>query len=186
MDEEIRQALSEVREMKQMCGYINMKLTNIVTQRGQDWKKKLEAEYHRGLSEGNDIGYKDGVKDGQNEAWECAKKLFSPMADFDIEKAFPIEWNNGGFNALMNLQPQEAIEKLKAYEEKQKADDEIKVGDEVKPSYSDITGMVTLIDDDTIYVLWRDGSSTGILKLKEVTKTGRHFDIASILKEMQS
>ena len=109
MDEEIRQAISEVREMKQMCGNINMKLTNIVTQRGQDWKKKLEAEYQRGL----------------DDAWEAARKLFSSMADSDIEKAFPIEWNNGGFKALMNLQPQEAIAKLKAYEEKQKADDEI-------------------------------------------------------------
>ena len=52
MDEEIRQAVSEVREMKQMCGNINMKLTNIVTQRGQDYKKKLEAEYQRGLEDG--------------------------------------------------------------------------------------------------------------------------------------
>ena len=54
MDEEIRQAVSEVREMKQMCGNINMKLTNIVTQRGQDFKKKLEAEYQRGLEEGRE------------------------------------------------------------------------------------------------------------------------------------
>ena len=46
------------------------------------------------------------------------------MADSDIEKAFPVEWNNGGFNALINLQPQEAIAKLKAYEEKN-AEDEI-------------------------------------------------------------
>ena len=60
--------------------------------------------------------YKDGVKDGRSEAWEAAKKLFSTMAESDIEKAFPIEWNSGGFNALINLQPQEAIAKLKAYE----------------------------------------------------------------------
>lgn len=52
MDEEIRQAISEVREMKRMCGNINMKLTNIVTQRGQDYKKKLEAEYQRGFEDG--------------------------------------------------------------------------------------------------------------------------------------
>ena len=52
MDEEIRQALCEVREMKKMCGNINMKLTNIVTQRGQDYKKKLEAEYQRGFEDG--------------------------------------------------------------------------------------------------------------------------------------
>ena len=128
----------------------------------------------------------DAYQRGLNDAWEAAKKLFSSMADSDIDKAFPIEWNNGGFNALMNLQPQEAIEKLKAYEERQKADDEIEVGDEIRPSYSDIAGVVTLIDDDTIYVLWRDGSSTSMIKLKEVRKTGRHFDIASILEDMRN
>ena len=127
----------------------------------------------------------DAYKRGLDDAWEAAKKLFSSMADSDIDKAFPIEWNNGGFNALMNLQPQEAIEKLKAYEEKQKADDKIEVGDEIIPSYSDIAGVVTLIDSDTIYVLWRDGSSTSRIKLKEVRKTGRHFDIASILEGMR-
>ena len=65
-------------------------------------------------------------------------------------------------------------------------DDKIKVGDEVEPFYTDITGVVTLIDGDTIYVLWRDGSSTSTLKLKEVTKTGRHFDIKSILEAMKA
>ena len=64
-------------------------------------------------------------------------------------------------------------------------DDKIEVGDEVKPFYTDITGVVTLIDGDTIYVLWRDGSSTSTLKLKEVTKTGRHFDIQKILEGMK-
>ena len=58
MDEEIRQAVSEVREMKQMCGNINMKLTNIVTQRGQDFKKKLEAEYQRGFEDGKAVNDK--------------------------------------------------------------------------------------------------------------------------------
>ena len=61
MDEEIRQAVSEVREMKQMCGNINMKLTNIVTQRGQDWKKKLEAEYQRGFEDGKAVNDKGCV-----------------------------------------------------------------------------------------------------------------------------
>ena len=68
MDEEIRQAISEVREMKQMCGNINMKLTNIVTQRGQDYKKKLEAEYlyrlHRVLQ---GVRYFHSISGGWNE-----------------------------------------------------------------------------------------------------------------------
>lgn len=176
MDEEIRQALTEVQEMKKMCGNINMKLTNIVTQRGQNWKEKLEAEYHRGLE----------------DAWEAARKLFSSMADSDIEKAFPTEWNNGGFHALINLQPQEAIEKLKAYEEKQQTDDEIKVGDEVEISQSDENGVWVVIkvekhDDYEAYcAINKDGDIYFEEEQDRVTKTGRHFDIASILKEMQN
>lgn len=169
MDEEIRQALSEVREMKQMCGNINMKLTNIVTQRGQDIKKKLEAEYQRGL----------------NDAWEAARKVghCKLWDDYTKDTGKP---SVCAVAVLDRYTASEAIEKLKAYEEKQKAEDEIKVGDEVKPYYSDIAGVVTLVYGDTIYVLWRDGSSTSIIKLKDLRKTGRHFDISSILKEMQS
>lgn len=149
--------------------------------------------YHRGLSEGNDIGYKDGVKDGQNEAWECAKKLFSSMADSDIEKAFPIEWNNGGFYALMNLQPQEAIAKLKAYEEKHQTDDKIKVGDEVEWD-NDFTGdrfIVTRIyqpygKKEQCDGIDDDGDVYRAVLVESLVKTGRHFGIASILKEMQS
>ena len=81
----------------------------------------LNSDYINGhFSDLQDTAYQRGLDD----AWECARKLFSSMADSDIEKAFPVEWNNGGFNALINLQPQEAIAKLKAYEEKN-AEDEI-------------------------------------------------------------
>ncbi len=181
MNEEIRQALNEVREMKQMCGNINMKLTNIVTQRGQDIQKKLDAEYQRGLSEGNDIGYKDGVKDGRNEAWDAAKKLFSTMAESDIEKAFPIEWNSGGFNALMNLQPQEAIERLKSYE-----DDKIKRGDIVNVKGScndDLLGVVTKVREDDCHIMWGDGSC-GTWSKDSVVKTGKHIDVDKFFEEI--
>ena len=189
MDEEIRQALSEVREMKQMCGNINMKLTNIVTQRGQDIKKKLEAEYHRGLSEGNDIGYKDGVKDGQNEAWECAKKI----ALMDTETSENVTGYFGLFRIMENLTPMQAIAKLKAYEEKQQTDDKIVVGDEVEWD-NDFTGdrfIVTRIyqpygKKEQCDGIDDDGDVYRAVLIESLVKTGRHFDIASILKEMQS
>ena len=153
MDEEIRQALNEVREMKQMCGNINMKLTNIVTQRGQNWKEKLEAEYQRGFEDGKAV-HEKGCEGCEHE---CENKM-----------------------------TQTCILCCNAYKNRWIAkSDKIEVGDEVKPFYTDITGVVTLIDGDTIYVLWRDGSSTSTLKLKEVTKTGRHFDIEKILEAMK-
>lgn len=92
------------------------------------------------------------------------------------------DYINEHFGDLQDTAYQKGFEDGKAQREH---DDKIEVGDEVKPFYTDITGVVTLIDGDTIYVLWRDGSSTSTLKLKEVTKTGRHFDIEKILEEMK-
>lgn len=142
-----------------------------------------DSEYQRGLSEGNDIGYKDGVKDGQNEAWECAKKLFSTMAESDIERAFPIEWNSGGFKALMNLQPLEAIERLKSYE-----DNKIKRGDivNVKGSCNDgLLGVVTKVWEDNCYIMWGDGSGGAWCK-DSVVKTGKHIDVDKFLGGLSS
>ena len=139
--------------------------------------------YKRGLEEGNDIGYKDGVKDGQNEAWEAARKLFSSMANSDIEKVFPTEWNNGGFHALMNLQPQEAIERLKSYE-----DDKIKRGDivNIKGSCNDgLLGVVTKVWEDNCYIVWGDGSGGAWCK-DSVVKTSKHIDVDKFLGGLSS
>ena len=171
MDEEIRQALSEVREMKQMCGNINMKLTNTVTQRGQNWKAKLEAEYQRGL----------------DDAWEAARKVghCKLWDDYTKDTGKP---SVCAVAVLDRYTAYEAIEKLKAYEEKQKADDEIKVGDEVETKDGKrfvVTTFGSGFDGDIAVGVCADGFGLGV-DLKELRKTGRHFDIASILKEMQS
>ena len=64
-------------------------------------------------------------------------------------------------------------------------DDEIKVGDEVADKDGDKT-IVTNIHGDLFDGLCSDGSTMTDLFLDDNRKTGRHFDIASILKEMQS
>lgn len=164
------------------------------------WSGKTNEEsYQRGLSEGHDIGYKKGLEEGKkafdlldaerdseyqrglDDAWECAKKLFSTMADSDIEKVFPIEWNSGGFKALMNLQPQEAIERLKSYE-----DDKIKRGDIVNVQgccNDDLLGVVTKVWEDNCYIVWGDGSG-GAWSKGSVVKTGKHADIDKFLEEI--
>ena len=142
--------------------------------------EELNSDYineHYGQMQ--DEAYQRGLED----AWEAAKKLFSSMADSDIEKAFPIEWNNGGFKALMNLQPQEAIAKLKAYEDKQK--DRIEVGDEVATETGKKYTVVSFGDGGTVCGFNMDGKWTG-WKPKEVTKTGKHYDIQSILEAMRA
>ena len=149
--------------------------------------KELNSDYiNEHYGELQDEAYQAGL----NDAWEAAKKLFSSMADSDIEKAFPIEWNNGGFKALMNLQPQEAIVKLKAYEDG-KCSDRIEVGDIVERY---IDGK---LDSKGIYLqeedgYWRCLFDTGAIFMTfaypkgQFKKTGKHYDIASILEAMRT
>lgn len=176
MDEEIRQALNEVREMKQMCGNINMKLTNIVTQRGQDWKKKLEAEYQRGLE----------------DAWNVARKIAVETDDggVSISALYEMFGTESMRMIMKNNTVYDAIAKLKAYEEKQKADGEIKAGDVVRWKDKDINDGLALItwiggkDGKQCNVMCEDGSS-GVWNTDEFVKTDRHVDIESILEDMR-
>lgn len=78
----------------------------------------------------------------------------------------------------------EAINKIKAYEEKQKADDEIKVGDEVKTQEGIIFVVTKVTVNNLLVGLTNDGSHC-IFEIDKVIKTGRHFDIDKILKQMK-
>ena len=146
--------------------------------------EELNSDYiNEHFGELQDEAYQAGL----NDAWEAAKKLFSSMADSDIEKAFPIEWNNGGFKALMNLQPQEAIAKLKAYEHKDS--DRIDVGDEV--NWDGDCFIVTKIFQprnmkEQCDGIDDDGSAYHDILMEDLKKTGKHYDIASILEAMKS
>lgn len=161
MDEEIRQALCEVREMKKMCGNINMKLTNIVTQRGQDYKKKLEAEYQRGFEDGKwksedgctGCKYEGKVVIGQPCISCCNSYKNQWMAkDDEIEVGDEVEWDNDftgdRFIVTRIYQP---------YGKKEQCDG---------------------IDDD--------GDVYRAVLIESLVKTGRHFDIASILEDMRN
>lgn len=183
MDEEIRQAISEVREMKQMCGNINMKLTNIVMQRGQDVKKKLEAEYQRGL----------------DDAWEAARKIadmWTRIDNYELLAIFGITERMGHSTIRSLFEKQtanEAMLELETYEEKQKHDDKIEVGDEVEWD-NDFTGdrfIVTRIyqpygKKEQCDGIDDDGDVYRAVLIESLVKTGRHFDISSILEDMRN
>lgn len=176
------------KHMSQFGGIIMTTVSGL-----EDADKALEDAYQRGIKEGKKATWglvadasSAEYQKGLNEAWECARKLFSSMADSDIEKAFPTEWNNGGFNALINLQPQEVIEKLKAYEKKQS--DKIKVGDEVFNIPTKTKGI--LLEPETEHLLatvivpglrWR----TINIRHANLKKTGKHYDIEKLLEAMK-
>lgn len=130
-----------------------------------DCKDNMEAEYNRGL----------------NEAWEAARKI----AKLGIDEQKRLFGCFGIYFISHEDSASEAISKIKEYEEEQKQDAEIKVGDEVV--IDDSIGIVTRAFPGavTCYVMRKDGSS-GEEDRNDCKTTGRHFDqIAEVLNEMR-
>ena len=162
-----------------------------------------EAEWSNGYDEGYKKGYKDGQNSlasayaegkgeklledvkkveyerGLNDAWE-ALRVFLNMNNEDRIEAFGVNQ----IGRLAAMRSQEAVEKLKAWEEKQ---EEIKVGDEVTSDAFDNKGIVTHISADGQYIaLVCSGSSMMNVGRMGLHKTGRTFpQIAEVLKQMQ-
>jgi hypothetical protein len=187
LSDEIRKQIEKNKGLKLAVGEINNHLSTLENLVRKDIMEQVDEAYQRGLEDGKkafdllDAEHDSEYQRGLDDAWECAKKLFSTMAESDIEKAFPFEWNNGGFNALMNLQPQEAIERLKSYE-----DDKIKRGDIVNVKGScndDLLGVVTKVWEDNCYIMWGDGSG-GAWSKDSVVKTGKHIDVDKFFEEI--
>lgn len=113
---------------------------------------------------------------GLDDAWELAKKIVLPdhLGGYTVDELKDIFGKNT-FASLMNtFSPQEALAKVKAYEEY----NEIKVGDVVRSKGCNVEGIITKISEIKIYRLFKDGSCDSIsTKVKEdLEKTGRHFD----------
>ena len=110
------------------------------------------------------------------EAWDIAKKLFADYSNVELDEIFGKGWS---YPKLMDLTPQEAKEKIKAWE----AGKEIKVGDVV--DYDGEIGVVTKTDglDGFINVLLKNGE-TGAYHRERLEKTGRHIDIDGLLNQI--
>jgi hypothetical protein len=184
-----------VRSIKATWGNTIMTLDNIKSNLKADRQKAIDEAYQKGLNDSakvqesaTDAAYQCGL----NAAWQTAKYLFSEMTDTEINLVFPQEWNNGGFKALMALHPQDAIDRIKAYEEQKKAA-EIKVGDEVCFVFAGgetIEPFIVFSIKDDNGKKYYEGIQTsdgrwvsGGLKYY---KTGRHFSqVEKLLKAMK-
>lgn len=124
---------------------------------------------------------------GLNEAWDVARKLVHPrLGGYTEEQKQHIfgEYVSSD-SILQNFTASEAIAKIKAYEDKQKQDAEIKVGDEV--THNGAKFIVLNIDSQTsVYCLDTIGRTPIFTNIHNLTKTGRHFDqIAEVLAELR-
>ena len=180
-EQELKDAISDMQECRELIGKANMKLNNILTQKKTDMQKKLDDAYDRGykkcLSEHEfdmPCSICDDYERGLNDAWDAAKKL----AMMDTETSEDVTGYFGLFRIMENLTPGEAISKLRAYEEEK---NKIHVGDEVKGNSS--PWVVTHIYEDLLKGIDAVGDVRAS-RMESIRKTGRHFDIEPILKEI--
>ena len=167
------------KEIKPKIGEMLIAVNNIETQA----EKAQEEAYAHGYSNA-EIKYRVEVKEayqrGLSDAWEAAKKILQ-MHDLTV---FGLE-HDGVFESPLNkgqqMTPQEAIQKLKAYE--QEKEEQIQVGDEVIIRYK--KAVVTEITDSFVRIMYSDGSGYALFS-KNMTKTGRNFsEIAAVLEKMR-
>ena len=171
IEQEIRAQIEKNKGLKLAVGEINNHLSileGLLRNERDDVQKQVNEAYQRGLE----------------DAWEAARKI---VCDDELGWNTLLHiFNRGNFDGIFgDFSPSEAIAKLKAYEEKQKADDEIKVGDEV--IYNGTTKcLVVRPETDERYASLIDGDGAHYsADHRECKKTGRHFDIASILEDMR-
>ena len=132
-----------------------------------DVKQRVEGAYQRGLE----------------DAWEAARKIIR-MPDGDILDLFPDCYASvcTAVQAILKYDASEAIAKLKSYEEKQK--DRIEVGDEVKAPFGTAVVVCCDYDADKASYIYSSGRH-GFDNTWNLKKTGKHYDIASILEAMR-
>lgn len=150
----------------------------------KDQLEELTADYiNEHYGELQDTAYQKGL----NDAWEAARKIVCDE-ELDWNTLLHI-FNRSNFEGIFgDFSPSEAIDKLKSYKEKQKADDKIEVGDEVKHKSDRVawTAIVTRICCGTLTLMEHSGASADNYPIEDFVKTGRHFDIAKILEAMKA
>lgn len=133
-----------------------------------------------GLSAAKIKAFNNGRLAGQNEAWELARKITCQPINggfnrSEFEKIFGYGYISDIFEKYKYT---EAAAKVAEWERQK---EEIKVGDVV--SREGLYGVVKSVSDDWLNGITASGISFQWLKRK-CTKTGRHIDIDSFLKQI--
>lgn len=121
-----------------------------------------------------DKNYEQGLAD----AWELAKKIYDMKCDA-IEEIFGVK--GGFYEVIRNFTFEDCRDKIEAYEKEK----EIEVGDVVKFEglHEEKYGVVLVRRCGTVNGIRADGTPFSWNK-NDCTKTGKHIDIESLLKEI--
>lgn len=127
--------------------------------------------------------YQKGLKDGWNEAKKIGEMwLANPAAK--IKEIFGID-TIAGFKYVLKildeLTPNQAIEKIRIYEEKQA---KVKIGDIVYKTY--YRAVVTGIFGNDVHVVYADGSADE-WPIEDCHRTGEYLsEVSELLKQIQT
>ena len=139
------------------------------------------------MSEAEDLAYKlyspkidEAYQRGLNDAWDAARKIVLSREDgglFAYEERKAV-FGCGNYMALKKFLAQEAIDKIRQYEQKQ---EKIKVGDEVIND-EDIKGVTVDMDDYLLHVL----DENGVITYSNYSAIDESTLIAEIQKAMNN
>ena len=146
---------------------------------------KAENDYYAKTEDDRQSSYELGL----NIAWDAFKTIHK-LAPYCFLDCFP-----NGNDELYSLSINEVIRRVREYEEKkQEEDSEIRVGDEVVSNNGD-KGIVLCYYHETdsfgnykeewLVVYMSDYDVPQTVTKKRFKKTGKHYDVMSILKKMQ-
>lgn len=144
-----------------------------------DTEKVREEAKEEGYSIGYDEGREAGVQQGLSDAWDAARTLWNTPNRKEI-------FGNTTFNiVLTTLTAQEAIEKIRQYEQEQ---EQIQVGDVVEFYNGEKSVVLVVEDGKPVKLLEADGYTTTVDGdlLSSMKKTGRYFpEISAVLAKMK-
>lgn len=187
--EDIQSVQDNIREIKSTWGNTIMTLDNIKSGLKADVQKKADEAYQRGYDDATKMIASDeqsiadkAYQSGLDEAMSAFKKLYSCGGERDW-KAMGFEFDEGEWSSsfeyiIGHYTAAEIVEKVKVYEGK-----ELRVGDEVIAPCG--KAIVTTFKNDLVFYMYSVGDY-GCTEPENLTKTGRHFDIQSILGAMKS
>ena len=163
-------------------------------------RDELEKQaYQRGYKEAYDTAYADAeeiyesgkramYQKGLKDAWEAARKIFS----MDGEERETLLSNCFFKDVLENISASEAVEKIRQYE--QEKEEQITKGDIVLiKSTPEVEILVTYADEEHVSGIaltevdgnCEIGDQYTNIRISNVEKTGKHYDIVSVLQKMK-
>ena len=184
---QIEEIQGNVRDIKATWGNTIMTLDNIKSSLKGDRQKAIEEAYQKGFEAGQHEATTLEYQQGLDDAWNAARKICNEPEDGGLPASTVVELF-GRNGSILGCSAQNAINKLKAYEEQQKSD-EIKVGNEVEAYSGRAIVFGTFIDTKGNKFCQYWYPSEGRFdkdKTEHLKKTGRHFpQIAELLEQMK-